>query len=201
MARLQSVCVFCGSSQRAARKYLDAAAAMGRFLARQGCRIVYGGGRTGLMGALADAALAAGGEVIGILPEHFYSPELVHTGLTRLEVVPDMHTRKARMHALADAFIALPGGLGTWEELFETLTWAQIGLHSKPVGLLNAYGFYTPLLRFLRQAREEGFLYKDHEAMLVVGETPEALWERLLAYRPNPKAVEAWLRQADPDSP
>ncbi len=195
MAQIRRVCVFCGSSQKVPQVYLDAAAALGRFLARQGCEVVYGGGSTGLMGALADAALAAGGRVIGVIPEHFYTPNLAHTGLTRLEVVPDMHTRKARMAQLADAFIALPGGFGTWEELFEALTWAQIGLHEKPVGLLNVQGFYTPLLDFIAQARSQGFLFKDHEEMLVVAEDPAGLWAKLLAYQPRPHAVQAWLAQ------
>ncbi len=193
MATIQSVCVYCGSSNHVNPKYLQVAAELGRFLAARGCRIVYGGGSTGLMGALADAALEAGGEVIGVIPDHFYVPELAHTGLTRLEVVPDMHTRKARMAQLADAFVALPGGFGTWEELFEVLTWAQIGLHQKPVGLLNAFGFYDRLLDFIRHAREQGFLYKDHEDLLLARPDPQSLWEALMAFRP--KAFRKWLTQ------
>ncbi len=193
MAEISSVCVYCGSSNQVNPKYLRVAADLGRFLATRGCRIVYGGGSTGLMGALADAALEAGGEVIGVIPDHFYVPELAHTGLTRLEVVPDMHTRKARMAQLADAFVALPGGFGTWEELFEVLTWAQIGLHQKPVGLLNAFGFYDRLLDFIRHAREEGFLYKDHEDLLLARPDPQNLWEALIAFRP--KTLRKWLTQ------
>ncbi len=193
MAAIESVCVYCGSSNHVDPKYLQVAAELGRFLAARGCRIVYGGGSTGLMGALADAALEAGGEVIGVIPDHFYVPELAHTGLTRLEVVPDMHTRKARMAQLADAFVALPGGFGTWEELFEVLTWAQIGLHQKPVGLLNAFGFYDRLLDFIRHAREQGFLYKDHEDLLLARPDPQSLWEALTAFRP--KAFRKWLTQ------
>ncbi len=195
MADITSVCVYCGSSNGVDSKYFQVAAELGRFLAQKGCRIIYGGGSTGLMGALADAALNAGGEVIGILPEHFYTPELAHTGLTRLEVVPDMHTRKARMAQLADAFIALPGGLGTWEELFEVLTWAQIGLHQKPIGVLNAFGFYDPLLRFIAHARSEGFLYKEHEELLIARTTPQSLWEALVAFQPKP--LRKWLGQKE----
>ncbi len=194
MNALQRVCVYCGSSTHVDERYLRMAAAMGALLARQGCEIVYGGGSTGLMGALADAALEANGRVIGVIPQFFYTPELVHTGLNHLEVVPDMHTRKARMAQLADAFIALPGGFGTWEELFEVLTWAQIGLHRKPIGLLNAFGFYEPLLDFIRRAREQGFLYPEHEALLVVAETPEALWEALVQARPP--QLRKWLQSA-----
>ncbi len=191
MTDIRSVCVYAGSSNRVARKYLEVAAQVGRFLAEKGCRIVYGGGSTGLMGALADAALEAGAEVIGVLPDHFYTPELAHTGLTRLEVVPDMHTRKRRMAELADAFIALPGGYGTWEELFEMLTWAQIGLHQKPVGVLNAFGFYDLLLQFVAQAREQHFLYRDHEALLLARPTIAALWDALVAFQPRP--LRKWL--------
>ena len=195
MADIRSVCVYAGSSNRVARKYLEVAAQVGRFLAEKGCRIVYGGGSTGLMGAMADAALEAGAEVIGVIPDHFYTPELAHTGLTRLEVVPDMHTRKRRMAELADAFIALPGGYGTWEELFEMLTWAQIGLHQKPVGVLNAFGFYDLLLQFVTQAREQHFLYKDHEDLLLARTTIEDLWQALQGYRP--RALRKWLTPQD----
>ncbi len=182
MANIRSVCVYSGSSDHVPAIYVDAARAMGRAIARRGWRLVYGGGGTGLMGALADAALEAGGEVWGIIPEHFYKPGLAHMGLTHLEVVPDMHTRKARMAALADAFIALPGGLGTLEELFEALTWAQIGLHYKPVGLLNWHGFYDKLIEFLDYATQEGFLYTRHRALLLVDGSPERLLDALVAF-------------------
>lgn len=191
MPVFRRVCVYCGSSTRVQERYLEVAARMGRVLAQAGCEIVYGGGSTGLMGALADAALEAGSRVVGVIPQFFYNPQLAHTTLNHLEVVPDMHTRKARMAQLADAFIALPGGFGTWEELFEALTWAQIGLHRKPVGVLNAFGFYDPLLTFIRKARQEGFLYPEHEALLVVADTPEVLWQALQQARP-PK-LQKWL--------
>ncbi|NPA06293.1 MAG: TIGR00730 family Rossman fold protein [Chloroflexi bacterium] len=182
MADIRSVCVYSGSSDHVPATYFDAARWMGRAIASRGWRLVYGGGSTGLMGAVADAALEAGGEVIGVIPEHFYTPQLAHTGLTRLEVVPDMHTRKARMAELADAFVALPGGLGTLEELFEALTWAQIGLHHKPVGLLNWRGFYDALLAFLDRATQDGFLYQRHRDLLLVAETPESLLDALMTF-------------------
>ncbi len=146
---MNSVCVFCGSSDRIAKEYLDAAHAMGLAIASRGMRLVYGAGSTGLMGAVAEGALSGGAEVVGVIPEMFHNPTLAHFGLTRLEVTADMHTRKARMYELSDAFIALPGGLGTMDELFESLTWAQIGLHRKAVGLLNVNGYFEHLLTFL----------------------------------------------------
>ncbi len=193
-ALLSRICVFCGSADGVAEEYEQAARALGRALARRGWVLVYGGGRTGLMGAVADGALESGGEVIGVIPEHFNTPVLAHQGLSRLEVVPDMHARKARMAALSDAFIALPGGYGTLEELFEVLTWAQIGLHDKPVGLLNVGGYYDALLNFIRRARAEGFLYAEHERLFVVAESPEPLLDALAGYR-HPGGVARWLRQ------
>ena len=141
---LRSICVFCGSADGLKQVYLDAAFGLGQLLARQGITLVYGAGKTGLMGAVADGALSAGGEVIGIVPHNLNTSALIHAGLTRLETSENMHTRKARMSELAEAFIALPGGLGTFDELFETLTWVQIGLHHKPVGLLNTLNYYDP---------------------------------------------------------
>ena len=194
MARQRHICVFCGSADDVAEAFVQAAQALGAALARRGYTLVYGGGSTGLMGAVADGALEAGGQVIGVIPEHFNTPALAHQGLTRLEVVPDMHTRKARMAALSDAFIALPGGYGTLEELFEALTWAQIGLHAKPIGLLNVQGYYNDLLAFIRRARAEGFLYAEHERLFVVGDTPDALLDAMAAYQ-HPGGVARWLRQ------
>lgn len=191
---MEKVCVFCGSADGVSEEFYQAARALGRALARRGLVLVYGGGKTGLMGAVADGALEQGGQVIGVIPEHFNTPQLAHPGLSRLEVVPDMHTRKARMAALSDAFIALPGGYGTLEELFEVLTWAQIGLHSKPIGLLNPRGYYDALLAFLRQARQEGFLYAEHERLFVVAEEPGSLLDAMAAYR-HPGGVARWLRQ------
>ena len=139
---MKSICVYCGSASQASRKYFLAAQRMGETLARRGLTLVYGGGRTGLMGALADSVLGGGGQVIGVITEGMNTPELAHTRLTRLEVTATIHQRKARMYALADGYLALPGGYGTLDELFETLTWAQIGEHHKPVGLLNVDGYY-----------------------------------------------------------
>jgi uncharacterized protein (TIGR00730 family) len=146
MAALQSVCVYCGQSDRISQVYLDAARAVGQTLARRGLTLVFGGGKTGMMGALANSALGAGGEVVGVIPELFNTPQLVHAGLTTLHVVDSMHARKARMADLGDGFIALPGGFGTLEELFEMLTWSQVGLHAKPVAVLNTSGYFDRLL-------------------------------------------------------
>ncbi len=172
--------MFCGSSAGRRPAYREAARTVGRALARRGCRLVYGGARVGLMGALADAALEAGGEVLGVIPEHLLAKELGHPGVGELEVVADMHQRKARMAALADAFVALPGGIGTLEELFEVLTWAQLGLHGKPVGLLDVGGFYDGLRGFLQTVVAEGFLRPAAVADLVVRCDPEELLDELL---------------------
>ena len=191
---LKNICVYCGSSDDVDARYYAAARRLGAALAARGYTLVYGGGSTGLMGAVADAALEAGGEAIGVIPEVFYTPQLAHTALTRLEIVPDMHARKARMIALADAFIAMPGGYGTWEEVFEALTWAQIGLHTKPIGFYNVHGYYTPLLQFIRHAREEGFLFAEHEALFVHADDPVTLLTALAAYR-HPGGVARWMRE------
>ncbi len=191
---IRSICVYCGSSDDVPSRYFQAAQAVGAAIARRGYRLIYGGGSTGLMGAVADAALAQGGEVIGVIPEHFYTPKLAHQHLTRMEIVADMHARKARMAELADAFIALPGGYGTLEEFFEMLTWAQIGLHTKPIGLLNHHDYYAPLLAFIRHARQEGFIFPEHEALFRAEDTPEALLDALESYR-HPGGVERWMRE------
>lgn len=182
----------CGSARSASSAaplglrpvYRDAAAALGRRLAERGLRLVYGGGRVGLMGAVADAALAAGGEVVGIIPEALATKELAHDGLSELLVVHSMNVRKARMADLADAFIALPGGYGTFEELCEIITWAQLGLHRKPVGLLNVAGYYDSLLALFDHAREERFMRPEHQALVLQDEDPEVLLERLASHRP-----------------
>jgi uncharacterized protein (TIGR00730 family) len=153
-----SVCVFSGSKPGAKDCYLEKAAALGRALARRNLTLVYGGAHCGLMGALADAALAGGGRVVGVMPQGLVDREVAHHGLTELLITADMHTRKARMAGLADAFLALPGGYGTLEELFEVVTWRQLGLHHKPVGLLDSGGFWTGLLAFLAHTRAEGFI-------------------------------------------
>ncbi|MFF7707659.1 TIGR00730 family Rossman fold protein [Pseudomonas sp. NPDC007930] len=173
---LKSICVFCGASSGANPAYTAAAAALGTYLAEQGIRLVYGGGKVGLMGVVADAALAAGGEVVGIIPQALKSLEVGHDGLSQLEVVEGMHARKARMAELADAFIALPGGLGTLEELFEVWTWGQLGYHGKPLGLLEVNGFYSKLTGFLDHLVQENFVRASHRDMLQVrGNAPELI--------------------------
>lgn len=171
------ICVYCGSSSGVSPQYQRIATELGQSLARQGIGLVYGGGSVGLMGTLADATLAAGGEVIGIIPQSLHDAEQAHSGLTRLEVVSDMHARKARMAQLADAFIALPGGIGTFEELFETWTWAQLGYHAKPIGLLDVAGFYQPLLQFLEHTLEQGFIRPSCRALLQVEQEISPLLE------------------------
>ncbi len=189
---MQTICVFCGSADNLHPDYLAAARRLGEAIAARGLRLAYGAGRTGLMGAVADGALQAGGEVIGVIPAIFYTPQLAYVGLTSLEVVDNMHQRKARMAELADAFIALPGGYGTFEELFEMLTWAQIGLHHKPVGLLNVRDYFKPLLEMLAHARREGFIYAEHLDLFTCLADPAALLEALSDHRP-PSGLERWL--------
>lgn len=191
--KLKSVCVFCGASTGTNPVYREAAVTLGRTLAERGLRLVYGGGAVGLMGIVADAALAAGGEVVGIIPESLKRAEIGHAGLTRLEVVDGMHARKARMAELSDAFIALPGGLGTLEELFEVWTWGQLGYHDKPLGLLDANGFYASLGNFLDHLVGEGFVRPQHRAMLQRSETAAQLLDSLDAWQPvvAPKWVES----------
>jgi uncharacterized protein (TIGR00730 family) len=192
---MNSVCVYCGSADGIPSKYLDAAHQMGLTLARRGVAIVYGGGRTGLMGALADGALAGGGQVTGVLVESMNTHALAHAGLTRLEVTPTIHQRKARMYELADGYIALPGGYGTLDELFETLTWAQIGVHEKPVGLLNVSGYYDALLAMLNRATDEQFIFPEHRQALLCESDPERLLEAMQNHRPAREAVERWMRR------
>jgi uncharacterized protein (TIGR00730 family) len=165
---LSSVCVFCGSNAGSDSAYVAAAQAVGRGLAQRGIRVVYGGGRVGMMGALADAAHAEGGEVVGVMPRQMFDREIAHTGIDDLRVVGSMHERKALMVELADAFVALPGGIGTFEELFEVYTWAQLGIHAKPLGLLDVAGYYQPMATMLDHAVEQRFLRAETRAMLVV---------------------------------
>jgi len=185
MPAIEKICVFCGSTDSVHPAYLEAAYELGAALARRGLELVYGGGKTGLMGAVARGALEAGGPVTGIIPSYFNIPRLAHTGLTRLEVVETIHQRKARMAELSGAFIALPGGYGTFEELFEILAWAQIGLHSKPVGLLNVRRFYDPLLKFVEHAFGEGFIYNRERVLLSQAAAPEALLDALVGISPT----------------
>jgi len=189
--RIARVCVFCGSSPGGHPDYLAGARALGSALARRDMALVYGGASVGLMGAVADAALAAGGEVHGVIPGALEAKELAHRGLTRLEVVGSMHERKARMADLADAFVALPGGMGTLEELAEILTWAQLGLHRKAVGVLDVRGYWRPLLAFLDHAVAERFLRPEHRALLLAAQAPDDLLDALAAFRPT--AREKWL--------
>jgi uncharacterized protein (TIGR00730 family) len=178
------ICVFCGSSPGRSQQYVASARAFGRALAGRGVGVVYGGASVGAMGALADAALAAGGEVVGVIPEQLVDREIAHRGLSQLHVVTDMHERKALMADVADGFVALPGGAGTLEEFFEVWTWAQLGLHTKPLGLLDVDGYYQPLLRFINHMVTEEFLDAAHSDMLVVASDPVVILDRFARYRP-----------------
>jgi uncharacterized protein (TIGR00730 family) len=179
---MRSVCVYCGSSPGNRADYRDAAAALGQAIAGAGARLVYGGAKVGLMGTVADAALAAGGTVAGIMPQSLVEKEIAHTGLTELQVVASMHERKMRMADLSDGFIALPGGIGTLEELFEMWTWGQLGDHRKPVALLDVAGFWDMLTVFLDHQVAEGFVRESHREMLMVDTDPGRLLERMSAY-------------------
>jgi uncharacterized protein (TIGR00730 family) len=188
---MRRLCVFCGSSEGNDPAYLQAARALGETLARSGIGLVYGGASVGLMGVLADAALVAGGEVTGVMPRALVEKEIAHGGLSDLRVVGSMHERKALMAELADGFVALPGGIGTFEELFEVWTWAQLGHHTKPCALLNVRGFYDGLIAFLDKVVERGFMKDAHRSMLIVAQQPMELLERLEAY--EPPAVPKWI--------
>jgi uncharacterized protein (TIGR00730 family) len=192
---VNAVCVYCGSSMGGAPAYAAAARTVGRRLAESGRTLVYGGGHVGLMGAVADATLAAGGRVIGVIPRSLEEKELAHPGLTELRVVGSMHERKAMMADLSDAFLALPGGIGTLEELFETWTWGQLGLHAKPCGLLNVAGFFDPLLTFVDHMVDERFVASSHRDLLLVESDAEHLIERLAAHRVAPS--RRWLHHDD----
>jgi hypothetical protein len=176
---MRRVCVFCGSSVGNQRAYAEAAEALGAVLVKRGIGLVYGGGKVGLMGVIADAVMAAGGEVIGVIPQSLADREVAHAGITDLRIVDSMHTRKAMMADLSDAFIAMPGGVGTFEEFFEAVTWTQLGLHRKPCGLLNVNAFYTPLALFIDQAVSEGFIKPVHRAAIVVDSDPVRLLDTL----------------------
>ena len=184
--KFRSVCVFCGSRAGVRGEYADAARAVGTLLAQRGATLVYGGGSIGLMGLVATAAMEAGGRVIGVIPDALAARELAHTGVTDLRVVPSMHARKALMADLSEAFIAMPGGYGTFEELFEIVTWAQLGLHTKPIGVLNVRGYYDALLAFVDHSAREGFIQADQRALFVAADTPPALLERMEHHEPPP---------------
>jgi len=190
--RLDCVCVYCGSADHLKPCYLESAYGLGQFLAQSGIQVVYGAGKTGLMGKLAEGVLDAGGKVTGIVPRNLFTPVLIHDSLSVLEVVDDIQVRKARMSELAQGFIALPGGYGTFDELFETLTWAQIGLHSKPIGLLNVNHYFDPLIKLVANAWQEGFIYPGHENLLLEETDPHRLIEKMEAYRP-PGDLEKWV--------
>jgi uncharacterized protein (TIGR00730 family) len=189
------VCVFCGSNSGADAEYARAASEMGQLLAAQHIGLVYGGGNVGLMGQIADAALAAGGEVIGVIPRHLEARELAHRGLTELRVVASMHERKATMADLSDAFIALPGGLGTLEEIFEVATWRQLGIHVKPVGFLNVAGYYDLLDAFLAASVDRGFVRAEHRRLMVTAREPAALLTALNAS--GGERVDRWLDRSE----
>ncbi|MFL5357151.1 TIGR00730 family Rossman fold protein [Archangium sp.] len=177
---IKSVCVFCGSRMGARPDYLEGARALGTELARRGLTLVYGGTSVGLMGAMADAVLAGGGKVVGVLPQVLSDREIAHKGLTELHLVDSMHTRKAMMAQRADAFIAMPGGVGTFEELFEITTWAQLGIHHKPIGLLNVADFYAPLLALMRRAVDEGFIPEARAQPFACEASPGVLLDAML---------------------
>ncbi len=195
LTRRSAVCVFCGSSPGARPVYRATAEALGRALAEQDRTLVYGGGNVGLMGAAADAALAAGGRVVGVIPQHLVAREVGHVGVTDLRVVSSMHERKQLMADLADAFVLMPGGLGSLEEFFEIWTWGQLGLHRKPYGVLNVDGYFDPLLAFLDHAVEERFVRREHRDLVLIDDEPARLLARLDAHEPAPLAK--WLDRQD----
>ena len=191
---LRRVCVFAGSSTGTHVKYESAARQLGMTLALRGLGMVYGGARVGLMGVAADSALGAGAEVIGVIPASLVAREIAHPGLTELRVVSSMHERKATMADLSDAFIALPGGWGTLEEFFEVLTWAQLGLHRKPCGLLNVRGYFDFMLSFLEHSAAEGFVKRENGSLIAVSDSPNALLDRFVSS--NPPVVDKWIDRA-----
>ncbi len=188
---LQRICVFCGSSPGKLPVYVQTAQRVGQLLSERGIELVYGGGNVGLMGALADACLQAGGKVIGVIPRGLFEKEIAHPGLTKLHVVATMHERKAMMADLSDAFIALPGGFGTWEEFCEIVTWAQLGIQRKPCGLLNVNGYYDPLLQMADRAVEEGFVSQVHRELILADTEVERLLDRIHSY--VVPFVDKWL--------
>ena len=191
-SRQKLLCVFCGSQSGSRKLYGDAADAVGEAIAREGLGLVYGGGKIGLMGRVADAVLAKGGPVVGVIPDALRTEELSHEGVTRLEIVESMHARKARMAELASGFLTLPGGIGTFEEFFEIVTWAVLGIHRKPIGLLNVDGYFDPVLRLLGHAVEEKFMRPQHLDLILVSDDPLTLVRRLATHEP-PSVGPLWL--------
>jgi uncharacterized protein (TIGR00730 family) len=192
---MKSICIFCGSADSVHADYIAGARFMGRTLAERGIRLVYGGGKTGLMGVVADAVLEAGGEVVGVIIPSMNTVALAHIGLTKMDVVEGMHARKARMHELSDGYIAMPGGFGTFDELFETVTWAQTGAHEKPVGLFNIRNYYAPLIAAIDHAVAEGFIFQEHRDVLFCDSDPNVLLARMAQYQHPREAVRRWLRE------
>lgn len=180
MQAVKSICVYCGANAGVSPRYADEARRLARAMVEANLSLVYGGGNVGLMGVIADEVLRLGGEVTGVIPTALMEREVGHTGLTRQFIVKDMHERKAMMAQLADGFIAMPGGMGTMEELFEMLTWSQLGIHAKPVGLLNVDGFYDSLVGFIHHAKEQGFIKPQHAEMMMVEADPAALLKRFI---------------------
>lgn len=179
MSTLKSICVFCGSKSGNDQQYQQSAIELGRLMAQQKITLVYGGGSVGLMGVIADAVLESGGQVIGVIPNQLATKELLHPGVTEMHVVDDMHTRKAKMSEHSDAFIALPGGFGTLEELFEVVSWVQLGIYSKPIGLLNIAGFYDPLLNMVEHCIETEFIKSKYRELIIANDTPATLIDHL----------------------
>jgi hypothetical protein len=194
MGDVRSVCIFCGSRPGARPEFLEAATAFGAELARRGLTLIYGGASVGLMGAVADAVLSHGGRAVGVLPRHLQQREIGHQGLAELVLVDSMHERKALMAERADAFIALPGGFGTFDELFEIITWAQLGLHRKPVGLLDVAGYFQPLLAMVRQGVHDGFIPAAHARPFAVSNSPTELLDAVRSGEPTMVLTEKWLR-------
>jgi len=192
---VRSVCIYCGSSLGNSPEYAEQASILARTLAQNAITIVYGGAKVGLMGVIADTALAEGGTVIGVIPQSLVEKEVAHQGLSKIHVVESMHERKALMSELSEGFIALPGGVGTFEEIFEVWTWAQLGFHSKPCGLLNVSSYFDPLSAFISHAASEGFIKPQHQQMLIVAATVDELLAKFNTYKPP--TVKKWISQAE----
>ena len=197
MKTFRRLCVYCGSNRGTSPAFTEAAVTLGKALASRGIGLVYGGGHVGLMGVIADAALAAGGEVIGVIPTALKEKELGHSGLTAMHVVGSMHERKQLMADLSDGFVAMPGGIGTLEELFETFTWLQLGFHHKPVALLNVGGFYDGIVAFVSQLTRDGFLKSAHQDCLLVDDRVETLLEKMLSFQPP--QLGKWMERMKSD--
>ena len=190
---MKRICVFCGSNRGVRSEYIEAAQDLGKVLVKRNLSLVYGGGNVGLMGVIADAVLAEGGEVIGVIPQSLVDREVAHQSLTKMHIVNSMHERKALMADLSDGFIAMPGGMGTFDEFCEILTWAQLGIHQKPCGILNVENYFTPLLKMFDHAMDEGFLRDTHRDLVIEATTPETLLDLFDNYQPKP--VAKWMDQ------